>query len=80
MTRCAPTKLVIADMPFGSLQADVALNVEQSIRVFKDSGAGAFKMEGATSEILTTIRHLIRWSSCLRAHRFSAPVGPFKWL
>ena len=58
VTRCAPTKLVLADMPFGSLQADVALNVEQSIRVFKDSGAGALKMEGATSEILTTIQHL----------------------
>ena len=58
VTRCAPTKLVIADMPFGSLQADVALNVEQSIRVFKDSGAGALKIEGATPEILTTTRHL----------------------
>jgi 3-methyl-2-oxobutanoate hydroxymethyltransferase len=58
VARCAPTKLVIVDMPFGSLQADVALNVEQSIRVFKDSGAGALKMEGATTEILTTIRHL----------------------
>ena len=58
VTRCAPTKLVIADMPFGSLQADVALNVEQSIRVFKDSGSGALKIEGATSEILTTTRHL----------------------
>ena len=58
VTRCATTKLVLVDMPFGSLQADVALNVEQSIRVFKDSGAGALKMEGATSEILTTIRHL----------------------
>ena len=58
VTRCATTKLVLVDMPFGSLQADVALNVEQSIRVFKDSGAGALKMEGANSEILTTIRHL----------------------
>lgn len=58
VARCAPSKLVIADMPFGSLQADVALNVEHCVRVFKESGAGALKMEGATSEILETIRHL----------------------
>jgi 3-methyl-2-oxobutanoate hydroxymethyltransferase len=58
VARCAPEKLVIADMPFGSIQRNVARNVENCVRVFKESGAGAIKIEGAMPQIQETVRQL----------------------
>jgi 3-methyl-2-oxobutanoate hydroxymethyltransferase len=39
--------LVVADMPFGSYQVSDAHAVESAIRLFKDAGADAVKVEGA---------------------------------
>jgi 3-methyl-2-oxobutanoate hydroxymethyltransferase len=39
--------LVVADMPFGSFQVSDTAAVEAAIRLFKDGGADAVKLEGA---------------------------------
>ncbi len=44
--RAAPRAMVVVDMPFGSFQVSVEKTVESCIRVIKETGADAVKMEG----------------------------------
>ncbi len=46
VTRAAQRALVIADMPFGSYQASPEDGVRSAIRLLKESGAQAVKLEG----------------------------------
>ena len=55
--RGAPTRFVIADMPFGSYQVSKEKAVENAIRVIKESGADAVKLEGG-EEVLPIVEHL----------------------
>jgi 3-methyl-2-oxobutanoate hydroxymethyltransferase len=41
--------LVVVDMPFGSYQADPFDGVRNAIRIMKETGADALKLEGALS-------------------------------
>ncbi len=44
--RAAPRALVVVDMPFGSFQVSAERAVESCIRVIKETGADAVKLEG----------------------------------
>ena len=46
VSRAHPTALVIGDMPFGSYQADVASAVGNAVRLIKEGGCAAVKLEG----------------------------------
>ncbi len=50
--------LVVADMPFGSFQVSDTAAVESAIRLFKDGGADAVKLEGA-GPMLSRIRAIV---------------------
>lgn len=50
--------LVVADMPFGSFQVSDTAAVESAIRLFKDGGAEAVKLEGA-GPMLSRIRAIV---------------------
>jgi 3-methyl-2-oxobutanoate hydroxymethyltransferase len=50
--------LVVADMPFGSFQVSDTAAVEAAIRLFKDAGADAVKLEGA-GPTLSRIRAIV---------------------
>ena len=50
--------LVVCDMPFGSYQVDVVDGVKNAVRIMKESGCDALKLEGGV-EILDTIRRIL---------------------
>lgn len=59
VVRAAQHALVITDMPFGSYQISAEEAVRNAIRVLKESGADAVKLEGG-EEILPAIRQMIQ--------------------
>ena len=58
VVRAAEHALVVIDMPFGSYQISEEQAVTNAIRMIKESGADAVKLEGG-EEILPAIRHMI---------------------
>jgi 3-methyl-2-oxobutanoate hydroxymethyltransferase len=46
VTRARPRALVVVDLPFGSFQVGVEQTMEAAIRVIKETGADAVKLEG----------------------------------
>lgn len=59
VVRAAQHALVITDMPFGSYQISTEEAVRNAIRILKESGADAVKLEGG-EEILPAIRQMIQ--------------------
>ena len=58
VVRAAKHCLVVLDMPFGSYQVSEEEAVRNAIRMMKESGADAVKLEGG-EEILPAIRHMV---------------------
>ena len=58
VVRAAEHALVVIDMPFGSYQVSEEDAVRNAIKMLKESGADAVKLEGG-EEILPAIRHMI---------------------
>lgn len=58
VVRAAKRALVVCDMPFGSYQADSFDGVRNAIRIMKESGCDALKLEGGV-EIIPTVRHIL---------------------
>jgi 3-methyl-2-oxobutanoate hydroxymethyltransferase len=56
--RAVNRALVVCDMPFGSYQVNVAEGVTNAIRIMKESGCDALKLEGGT-EILDTVKRIL---------------------
>lgn len=54
----APSKHVIADMPFGSFGISIEETVKNCMDIFKVSGVESVKMEGSNPIILESIRRL----------------------
>ncbi len=59
VVHAAQHALVVCDMPFGSYQVSEEEGVRNAIRIMKESGCDAVKLEGG-EEFLPTIRHLIQ--------------------
>lgn len=59
VVRAARHALVVCDMPFGSYQISEEDAVRNAIKILKESGADAVKLEGG-EEILPAIRHMIQ--------------------
>ncbi len=59
VVRAAQHALVVCDMPFGSYQVSEEEGVRNAIRILKESGCDAVKLEGG-EEILATIRHMVQ--------------------
>lgn len=58
VTRAVNRALVVCDMPFGSYQADATDGVKNAIRIMKESGCDALKLEGGV-EILDTVKRIL---------------------
>ena len=59
--------LVVCDMPFGSYQVNAAEGVSNAIRIMKESGCDALKMEGGV-EILDTVKRILDAGIPVMAH------------
>lgn len=59
VVRAAKHALVVADMPFGSYQISEEDGVRNAIKMIKESGCDAVKIEGG-EDVLPTIRHIIQ--------------------
>ena len=59
VVRAAQHALVVCDMPFGSYQVSEEEAVRSAIKILKESGCDAVKLEGG-EEILPSIRHMIQ--------------------
>lgn len=58
VVRATKRALVVCDMPFGSYQADCKDGGLNAIRIMKESGCDALKLEGGV-EILDTVRRIL---------------------
>ncbi len=56
--RGAPSSFIIIDMPFASYQADPDSGLRTALRMLKESGADAVKMEGARPDTLRIMEKL----------------------
>ncbi len=59
VVRAAEHALVVCDMPFGSYQVSEEEAVRSAIKILKESGCDAVKLEGG-EEILPSIKHMIQ--------------------
>ena len=59
VVRGSKRALVIADLPFGSYESGPEQALATSIRFFKESGAHAVKLEGATATTLESVKRLV---------------------
>ena len=57
VVRAAPRALVVVDLPFGSFQVGIEATMAAAIRVLKETGADAVKLEGGARNV-ETIRRL----------------------
>ena len=56
--RAVQRALVVCDMPFGSYQVNAAEGVTNAIRIMKESGCDALKLEGGV-EIIDTVKRIL---------------------
>ena len=60
--------LVVGDMPFGTFKVNADETVHNALRLFKESGCGAVKMEGADETNLEAIPRLIKLGIPVMGH------------
>lgn len=58
VTRGVKRAFVVVDMPFGTYQSDSQKALDSAIRIMKETGANAIKLEGG-SEVLDSIRKIV---------------------
>ena len=64
VVRAIERSLVVVDLPFGTYQSDSKEALRSAIRIMKESGGHAVKLEGG-KEIKDSIKKYIkRWNSC----------------
>ncbi|MEO0041888.1 MAG: hypothetical protein RL329_1336 [Bacteroidota bacterium] len=70
--------LVIVDLPFGSYQGNSKLALESAIRIMKESGAHAVKMEGG-HEIQESIKRILSAGIPVMGHLGLVPQSIYKF-
>ena len=76
--RAVKRSLVVVDLPFGSYQGNSKKALSSAIRVMKESGAHAIKMEGG-SEILDSIERILKAGIPVMGHLGLTPQSIYKF-
>lgn len=78
VVRAVRRALIVVDMPFGSYQSDSTRALESAIRIMKESGAHAVKLEGGL-EIEKSIRKIIGAGIPVMGHLGLTPQSIYKF-
>ncbi len=70
--------LVVVDLPFGTYQSDSKLALRSAIRIMKESGAHAVKLEGG-SEIKDSVSKIIKAGIPVMGHLGLTPQSIYKF-
>lgn len=78
VVRGAKRALVIVDLPFGTYQSDPQKALESSVRIMKESGAHAIKLEGG-KEIEESIRRIVNAGIPVMGHLGLTPQSIYQF-
>jgi 3-methyl-2-oxobutanoate hydroxymethyltransferase len=78
VVRAVHRALVVVDLPFGSYQGNSRIALESTIRIMKESGAHAVKLEGG-SEIEESIRRILSAGVPVMGHLGLTPQSIYKF-
>tara|TARA_B100000963_G_C22590353_1_gene655177 strand:+ start:806 stop:1618 length:813 start_codon:yes stop_codon:yes gene_type:complete len=76
--RAVDRALVVVDLPFGTYQSDSQAALESAIRIMKESGSHAVKLEGG-KEIKDSIKRIIRAGIPVMGHLGLTPQSIYKF-
>lgn len=78
VVRAVKRAMVVVDMPFGSYQGDSRAALKGAIRIMKESGAHAVKLEGGRP-ILSTVRRLVEAGIPVMGHLGLTPQAIYQF-
>jgi len=78
VVRAVERAMVVVDMPFGSYQGDSRAALKAAIRIMKESGAHAVKLEGGRP-ILSTVRRLVEAGIPVMGHLGLTPQAIYQF-
>ena len=78
VVRGAARALIVVDLPFGSYQGNTKVALESAIRVMKESGAHAVKVEGGRA-VVDSIRRIIEAGIPVMGHLGLTPQSIYKF-
>ena len=78
MIRAVERALVVVDLPFGTYQSDSQAALESAIRIMKESGSHAVKLEGG-KEIKDSIKRIIKAGIPVMGHLGLTPQSIYKF-
>tara|TARA_B100001559_G_C16362208_1_gene557921 strand:+ start:139 stop:948 length:810 start_codon:yes stop_codon:yes gene_type:complete len=78
VVKAAKRSLVVVDLPFGSYQGDSKKALRSSIRIMKESGAHAVKLEGG-DEIIDSIERILTAGIPVMGHLGLTPQSIYKF-
>ena len=78
VVRAVDRALIVVDMPFGSYQGNSKLALESAIRIMKESGAHAVKLEGG-SEIVESVERILSAGIPVMGHLGLTPQSIYKF-
>lgn len=76
--RAVDRALVVVDLPFGSYQGNSKNALETSIRIMKEAGAHAIKLEGG-AEVLESVKRILSAGIPVMGHLGLTPQSIFKF-
>jgi len=78
VVRGVSRSLVVVDLPFGSYQSNPAKALESAIRIMKESGAHAVKLEGG-NEVIESVNKIIASGIPVMGHLGLMPQSIYKY-
>ena len=78
VVRAVKRALIVVDLPFGSYQGNSRIALESTIRIMKESGAHAIKMEGG-AEIQESVKRILSAGVPVMGHLGLTPQSIYKF-